>query len=124
MIRKIVIALILVPLAVVLIAFAVANRQTVTVSFDPFEPARPAFAFTLPLFTLIFLLLIAGVVVGGIAAWLRQGRWRRAARLGQAQARELHGEIDRLKSGIAAVELGAGRAPPDYLPLTIPPPAA
>ncbi|MEI9804494.1 MAG: hypothetical protein WDN48_08580 [Pseudolabrys sp.] len=42
MLRKIVTALIVVPLAAVIIAFAVANRQTVTVSFDPFSSSiRP-----------------------------------------------------------------------------------
>ena len=37
MARKIVTAIIVVPLAVVIVAFAVANRQIVTVSFDPFS---------------------------------------------------------------------------------------
>ena len=42
MLRKIVTAIIVVPLAAVIVAFAVANRQTVTVSFDPFSSAaRP-----------------------------------------------------------------------------------
>ena len=39
MLRKIVAAVILVPLAIIIIAFAVANRQIVTVSFDPFNSA-------------------------------------------------------------------------------------
>ena len=42
MLRRIIAALILVPLAIVLIAFAVANRQDVTVSFDPFSSVAPA----------------------------------------------------------------------------------
>ena len=50
MFRKIVTAVIVVPLAVVIVAFAVANRQTVTVSFDPFSSAAPAYAATVPLF--------------------------------------------------------------------------
>ena len=44
MIRKLITALILLPLAVVLIALAVANRQTVVVSFDPFDATQPALA--------------------------------------------------------------------------------
>ncbi len=125
MIRKIVTALILVPLAVVLITFAVANRQMVVVSFDPFDQAHPVFARELPLFALILFLLIGGVVVGGIAAWLRQGKWRRAARLAQSQARELRAEVDRLKRRTGAAELSAESMRPDYAPqLTIPPPAA
>ena len=42
MIRKIVTALVLISLALVLISFAVANRQIVTVSLDPFDQASPA----------------------------------------------------------------------------------
>ena len=123
MIRKIVTALILVPLAIVLVTFAVANRQTVIISFDPFDQTHPAFALALPLFALILLLVIGGVIVGGAAAWLRQSKWRRAARLAQGQARELRVELDRLKrrAGEPAIEA----LPADYVPrLTNPPPAA
>ena len=56
MLRKIVAAVILVPLAVIIIAFAMANRANVTVSFDPFAAAEPAASVTLPLFALVILL--------------------------------------------------------------------
>lgn len=124
MVRKIVKALVLVPLAIILIAFAVANRQTVTVSFDPFDKAEPAFSLALPLYVLILALVIAGVIVGGTAAWMRQGKWRGRARLAESQARELRLENDRLKRR-------DGSAPPETPPavdhtsrLRIPPPAA
>src|ERR1700690_2410528 len=78
MFRKIVTAIIVVPLAAVIIAFAVANRQSVTVSFDPFSAASPAYAATLPLFAIIFAVLILGVLIGGIAAWIGKRKWRRA----------------------------------------------
>ena len=78
--RKIVTAIIVIPLAVVIIAFAIANRQIVTVSFDPFSVTEPAAVVALPLFALIILLLIIGVLLGGAAAWLRQSRWRSTAR--------------------------------------------
>ena len=97
MIRKIVTALILVPLVVVFVTFAVANRQTIQVSFDPFDPAHPAYAVSMPLFALVFVLLIIGVLIGGVATWLRQGKWRRAARRLDAEARELHNEIDEIR---------------------------
>ena len=125
MLRKLVTALILVPLAIVLVAFAVANRQTVVVSFDPFDQAHPAFTLAMPLFALILALVVGGVIVGGAAAWLRQSKWRRTARLAQAQARELGVELDRLKRSMRPVELPTAPAPGDYAPrLTIPPPAA
>ena len=100
MLRKIVAALILVPLAVVIVAFAVANRQIVTVSFDPFSPERPAASVTLPLFALVIVLLILGVLIGGIAAWLRQGKWRRTARrlereVARAARRDRHAQARR-----------------------------
>jgi hypothetical protein len=72
--RNIVTAIIVIPLAVVIIAFAIANRQIVTVSFDPFSVTEPAAVVALPLFALIILLLIIGVLLGGAAAWLRQSR--------------------------------------------------
>jgi uncharacterized integral membrane protein len=124
MIRKTVMALILVPLAIVLITFAVANRQTVVVSLDPFDQAHPALAVALPLFALILVLLIGGVIVGGVAAWLKQAKWRRAARLAQAEARELRAEVDRLKRRTPPAQLPAEPMPAPYAPqLTIPPPA-
>jgi uncharacterized membrane protein len=67
-VRKVVAAIILVPLAVVIIAFAVANRQIVTVSLDPFSSEHPAASLTLPLFALVIVLLVVGVLIGGIAA--------------------------------------------------------
>ena len=94
MLRKIIAALILVPLAVVIIAFAVANRQTVTVSLDPFSGAEPAASVTLPLFALILVLLLVGVVIGGAASWLRQGRWRGAARRLERDLRELRQKFE------------------------------
>ena len=94
MFRKIVTTIIVVPLAAVIIAFAVANRQAVTVSFDPFSATAPAYAATLPLFVVIFAVLILGVLIGGIAAWLGQGKWRRAARKLDAELRSLQQEAD------------------------------
>lgn len=102
MFRKIVTAVIVVPLAVIIVAFAVANRQSVTVSFDPFSAGDPASAATLPLFVLIFVLVILGVIVGGIAAWLRQSKWRRMARKLEGDVRALHQEIDTLRHRLAA----------------------
>jgi hypothetical protein len=123
MIRKIVSALILLPLAIVFIVFAVANRQVVIVSLDPFDPAHPTVALALPLFALILALIIGGVVVGGIAAWLKQSKWRRAARRAELEARELRAEVDELRRRRAG-EPAAPSLPVDYAPrLTIPPPA-
>jgi len=93
MIRKAIAALVLVPLALLIVVFAVANRQPVTVSFDPFGAGDPALAATLPLYILVFILVILGVVVGGLSAWLRQHKWRRTARRAAAETRALRAEL-------------------------------
>jgi uncharacterized integral membrane protein len=121
MIRKVVSALILVPLAIVLIVFAVANRHIVVVSFDPFDQAQPALSVSLPQFALILILIIGGVIIGGIAAWLRQGKWRWRARHFEAEAQVLRRELDQLKARSGASEPPS--APVVDAPrLSIPPP--
>jgi hypothetical protein len=125
MARKIIAALILVPLTIALVAFAVANRQTIVISLDPFDHAQPALAVAMPLFALILALLIGGVVIGGMAAWLRQAKWRRAARLAAGEARALRAEVDRLKRRIGPTELATAPVPDTMAaPLSIPPPSA
>jgi uncharacterized integral membrane protein len=103
MFRKVLTIVVAVPLAAIIIAFAVANRQSVTVSFDPFSSADPAYAATLPLFAVVLLVLIAGVVVGGVAAWIRQGKWRRAVRQLEAESRSLRSDLDDARRRAAAV---------------------
>jgi uncharacterized integral membrane protein len=122
LLRKVVAAVILVPLGIVLIALAVANRQAVTVSFDPFNPQHPAASVTLPLFVLIVILLIAGVLIGGSASWLRHGRWRRTARRFERDLAGLREELERQKRTAAAAPVNIPRAaaPPERLRLNPP----
>jgi uncharacterized integral membrane protein len=80
MVRKIVTVLVLLPVALLIVMFAVANRGPVTVALDPFGGEPPMFTAALPLFLLLLTALIAGVIVGGAAAWSRQRKWRRRAR--------------------------------------------
>jgi uncharacterized integral membrane protein len=115
MIRKIVTALVLILVALVLISFAIANRQVVTVSLDPFDAANPALVVSQPLYLIIFVLLIAGVVLGGCAAWLRQAKWRARARRAEAQ-------LNALRARSSAVPAADPRHEPPRL--IVPPPAA
>jgi uncharacterized integral membrane protein len=97
--RKFFTALIVIPLGLIFIVFAVANRHLVTVSFDPFNSTDPSIAVTLPLFVVIILVAILGVVAGGIATWFRQRRWRRAARQHEADARAAKAQLADLRAG-------------------------
>ncbi len=84
--RRIVQIFLILPLALALIVFSVANRHRVTLSLDPFDTVDPALALSVPLFLLVFLILAIGVVVGGVAVWLGQAKWRRRARLEHEEA--------------------------------------
>jgi len=98
MTRRIVGWLVLVPLSVVLIIFALANRQTVGVHFDPLGSETPLVpAFEMPLFVVIYTMLILGVLLGGLAVWLTQGRNRREKRRLKKHSDQLQREIDSLR---------------------------
>ena len=109
--RKFFTTLVVISLGLIFITFAVANRHFVTVSFDPFNSSDPSVAVTLPLFLVIIVAAIAGVVAGGMATWFRQGRWRRAARQHEADARRARAEATDLRAALLA-----SRGEPQRLP--------
>lgn len=78
--RRILSLVIGIPLCVLVVALAVANRRLVTLSLDPFSADAPVMAVNLPLFVIIFGALIVGVILGGCVAWFGQGQARRDAR--------------------------------------------
>lgn len=89
---------VIVPIAIVLLMFAFANRHLVTVSFDPFagnDIAGPA--IRAPLFIVLILSAGVGVILGGVAAWFKQARLERAVREAQAEAEEARAEAARLR---------------------------
>jgi uncharacterized integral membrane protein len=94
MIRRFLSGLLLIALAVVLAAFAVANRKDVAVGFDPFDPAHSALLVTGPLYLVIFIVMIVGVVVGGCASWLQQAKWRRRARWSDTEIAALRARLN------------------------------
>ena len=99
--RKFLTALVVIPLGIFFIIFAVANRHLVTVSFDPFNSATPTVAVTLPLFVVIIAVAMLGVLAGGMATWFRQGRFRRAARRSEAEVREVRTQLADLRGQAA-----------------------
>lgn len=95
--------IILGPIAIVVMALAVVNNQSVTLIFDPFTPQAPFFSLTVPLYAVFFVALLVGVLIGGFGAWSAQGRFRRAARMSRREAQHWKGEADRLKEQTAAL---------------------
>ena len=103
-------ALILVPIAVIAITFAVANRQMATISLDPFNPTAPALALNAPLFLIILSMVMLGVLIGGIATWLTQGHARIAARHGKAESERLRREVQEARLELDLVHRQAATA--------------
>lgn len=96
MLKRITLLLISFPVALLLITLAIANRHTVSMVLDPFNPQAPVISINLPFFYYLFGALLIGVVAGGAAVWLNQGHWRHAARHRTQEARRWHAEADRL----------------------------
>ena len=95
MIRRIVGWVVLVPLCLVLIVFALANRQLVVVNFNPLVPSE---ALTtpgvgVPLFLVLFAVLLFGVILGGVATWFAQAPHRRDERTYRREAERLNREV-------------------------------
>ncbi len=112
MLRKIFNVLVILPLAILFVVFAVANRHIVTLSFDPFNSSDPALGVALPLFVVIIAVAMFGVIAGGVATWFGQRHWRRAARLHESEARHARAELaaQRERAQAAAVR-GEGQVP-------------
>ncbi len=96
--RKFFSSLFVVLLGLIFVTFAVANRHFVTVSFDPFNSANPSISVSMPLFALIIVVAILGVIAGGCATWFGQRHWRRAARTHEADARAVRAQLTELRS--------------------------
>ncbi|WP_152046654.1 lipopolysaccharide assembly protein LapA domain-containing protein [Aureimonas psammosilenae] len=87
---------ILVPLAILIVVFCVANRAPVTVSLDPLG-SLPQFVYEVPLFIVIMASVIVGTILGGIGTWLTQAHYRRAAWRRKHELERLRREADDAK---------------------------
>jgi uncharacterized integral membrane protein len=95
---------ILILLAVILLGFAFANRHDVIVSFDPFAGIdTAAFSIAAPLFVVVIVAAMLGVVAGALATWVSQGRHRRASRRSRAEAEKLRAQAQALRAAHPAL---------------------
>ena len=95
--RRILSWIIGVPIAFIVIGFAVANREWQRVSFDPFSRENPFAYVAMPLWALLFCGIFLGIIAGWIGCWLAQGKWRKAAR-------EARIDLDRAERDLAALK--------------------
>lgn len=103
MLNRLILVLILVPLAVILIALAVANRAPVLFTLDPFNPGNPALSLQLPLFVYLLLAVMLGVVIGSTVTWFRQSRYRRMAKQQSHEADRLRAQAQERTDATALV---------------------
>jgi uncharacterized integral membrane protein len=85
------------PLVVLAIVFAVANRQWVTVSLDPLHHDAPLLSIAMPMWVLFFCGVFAGIFAGWSAAWFAHRKWHRAAREARIELLRTQTEHERWK---------------------------
>jgi len=89
-------------IAAILLGFAFANHHEVIVSFDPFASRdNAALAVTAPLFAVVIVVAMLGVIAGALATWLSQGRYRRASRQSRMEADKWRAQAEALKTARA-----------------------
>lgn len=91
--------IVLLPVAALVIVFAVVNRELTTLSLWPLP-----FEVDLPLFSVIFGGTLVGVLWGGVAAWSAAGVTRAKARERAREIQRLSDENRRLKGQVETFE--------------------
>ncbi|MGH1418049.1 MAG: hypothetical protein ACRBCJ_04245 [Hyphomicrobiaceae bacterium] len=114
MLKRLGLFLFALPIAVLMITLAVANRHGVRLVLDPFRPESPALAVDLPFYIYLFAALVLGVIAGGLSVWFSQSHWRRSARTRSQDAKRWQAEADRLTRERDA-SIAAGGSPPKQL---------
>ena len=92
--------LFLILVAIALVVLAMANRGPVTLTLLPQELALWSgveVAIELPLFVVILGGVATGLLVGFVWEWLREHRYRSAAKTNQREAKKLEREVASLK---------------------------
>ena len=98
--KRLFLLLVLVPIGIIVIALAVANRHLVSLSIPPQVGDGPLYSFSLPLYMIIFATLIAGMLIGSFATWVKQGKHRKMARDNQVVATKMTFEAQKYKERV------------------------
>jgi len=95
--------IVLVPIAVILVVLSVANRHFVTLALNPFRPDDTLLSLSLPLFVFLFIALMVGVILGSLATWLAQGKYRKQARDEAHEARKWREEAGKQRTRVEEI---------------------
>jgi uncharacterized integral membrane protein len=87
--------LISVPFAVIVILFAISNFETVTLNVWPVP-----FAVDAPLYLVVLVSVLFGVLWGGVAAWISGGKARARMRMAEMKAEQTARENRRLAQAL------------------------
>ena len=90
--------------AVAAIAIAVPNRHVVRFMLDPLSGPDGSLFVEAPLLVWLFGALLVGFLLGALATWASQGRWRRAARQRADEVSRLKRETERLNRHLRVME--------------------
>ena len=82
--------IITIPIALVIVSFAVSNRDPVDLALWPLP-----FEITVPLYVAVLTALVLGFLAGGLVAWGADRRYRVAARVRGRKASQLERELAR-----------------------------
>ena len=92
------------PLAVFLIVFSVSNRTAITLDVWPLP-----YTAEIPVFAIVLVCLAAGIVWGGVAAWLAAGTARQCAREATRRAEIAERDVRQLGERISEFKAQAVR---------------
>ena len=81
------------PFILIFLLFAVANDHIVSVRLDPFAGDIPGLALSAPRWLVLILSIMFGILIGGVATWLGQGKYRRAAKQFRAEADRIRAQL-------------------------------
>jgi uncharacterized integral membrane protein len=109
--RSLVRLFVYVPLGLLILFFALANRGSVKISLDPFPGgALTGPSFEAPLFLVVLTSVALGVIAGGASSWLSHREVRRGAKRALADAAKAKEEVERLRrQALASLPSASGQ---------------
>ncbi len=99
--------------ALLLILFAISNRESVSLGLWPLLPEA---ALEMPLYLLVLGVLVVGFVVGQLVGWIGGWRWRREARRARERIAVLESELAAARAERSGVPVAGAPAAVVALP--------